>query len=53
VVVFNTSSAVIGNHRPSYNGQIVTMTHPLIGGYVSPDDAESENPVGSCGEGIS
>lgn len=30
---------------PSYRGQIVTMTYPLIGNYgVNPEDAESEGP---------
>ncbi len=44
-VVFNTS--MTGYQEvltdPSYNGQLVTMTYPLIGNYgVNPDDVESE-----------
>lgn len=43
-VVFNTS--MTGYQEiltdPSYNGQIVTMTYPLIGNYgISPEDVES------------
>jgi carbamoyl-phosphate synthase small subunit len=46
-VVFNTSMAgyqeIITD--PSYKGQIVTMTYPLIGNYgVNKDDAESSRP---------
>lgn len=46
-VVFNTSMTgyqeVISD--PSYKGQIVTMTYPLIGNYgVNPDDEESQRP---------
>jgi carbamoyl-phosphate synthase small subunit len=46
-VVFNTS--LTGYQEiltdPSYKGQIVTMTAPLIGNYgVNPQDAESERP---------
>lgn len=46
-VVFNTS--MTGYQEiltdPSYKGQIVTMTYPLIGNYgVNPDDAESKRP---------
>ena len=46
-VVFNTSltgyQEVITD--PSYKGQIVTMTYPLIGNYgVNPEDAESRKP---------
>jgi len=46
-VVFNT--ALSGYQEiltdPSYRGQIVTMTNPLIGNYgVSPEDAESRRP---------
>ncbi len=46
-VVFNTS--MIGYQEvltdPSYKGQIVTMTYPLIGNYgVNPDDLESLHP---------
>lgn len=46
-VVFNTS--MTGYQEiltdPSYSGQIVTMTYPLIGNYgVNPDDFESERP---------
>ena len=45
-VVFNTS--MTGYQEiltdPSYNGQIVTMTYPLIGNYgVNPDDVESRS----------
>jgi len=44
-VVFNTS--LTGYQEiltdPSYNGQIVTMTNPLIGNYgINPDDIESD-----------
>jgi carbamoyl-phosphate synthase small subunit len=44
-VVFNTS--LTGYQEiltdPSYNGQIVTMTYPLIGNYgINPDDIESD-----------
>jgi carbamoyl-phosphate synthase small subunit len=46
-VVFNTS--LTGYQEvftdPSYNGQIVTMTYPLIGNYgVNEDDVESSKP---------
>ncbi|MDP2044141.1 MAG: carbamoyl phosphate synthase small subunit, partial [Candidatus Omnitrophota bacterium] len=46
-VVFNTSMAgyqeIITD--PSYKGQIVTMTYPLIGNYgINKDDAESRQP---------
>src|SRR5437764_14777198 len=46
-VVFNTS--MTGYQEvltdPSYNGQIVTMTYPLIGNYaVNPEDVESSRP---------
>lgn len=46
-VVFNTS--MTGYQEvltdPSYKGQIVTMTYPLIGNYgVNPEDAESKGP---------
>ena len=46
-VVFNTS--ITGYQEiltdPSYNGQIVTMTYPLIGNYgVNPNDFESVKP---------
>ena len=46
-VVFNT--AMTGYQEiltdPSYKGQIVTMTYPLIGNYgANPDDAESSGP---------
>ncbi len=46
-VVFNTS--MMGYQEvltdPSYKGQIVTMTYPLIGNYgVNPDDVESAGP---------
>lgn len=46
-VVFNTS--MTGYQEvltdPSYKGQIVTMTYPLIGNYgTNPDDAESRRP---------
>lgn len=46
-VVFNTS--MTGYQEiltdPSYKGQIVTMTYPLIGNYgVNPDDTESKTP---------
>src|SRR5919198_3575292 len=46
-VVFNTS--MMGYQEiltdPSYGGQIVTLTYPLIGNYgVNPDDAESRRP---------
>lgn len=46
-IVFNTS--MMGYQEiltdPSYAGQIVTMTYPLIGNYgVNPDDIESRRP---------
>jgi len=46
-LVFNTS--LMGYQEiltdPSYAGQIVTMTYPLIGNYgVNPEDAESRRP---------
>ena len=46
-VVFNTS--MTGYQEiltdPSYKGQIVTMTYPLIGNYgINPEDAESAKP---------
>src|ERR1700730_4774863 len=46
-VVFNTS--MTGYQEvltdPSYKGQIVTMTYPLIGNYgITPDDTESRQP---------
>ncbi len=46
-VVFNTS--MTGYQEivtdPSYAGQIVTMTYPLIGNYgINPDDMESQKP---------
>src|SRR5437773_3093212 len=46
-VVFNTS--MTGYQEvltdPSYKGQIVTMTYPLIGNYgVNPEDQESQRP---------
>jgi carbamoyl-phosphate synthase small subunit len=46
-IVFNTS--MTGYQEiltdPSYKGQIVTMTYPLIGNYgVNPDDVESSRP---------
>src|SRR6516164_3036777 len=46
-VVFNTS--MTGYQEvltdPSYKGQIVTMTYPLIGNYgISPEDTESQKP---------
>ncbi len=46
-VVFNTS--MTGYQEiltdPSYKGQIVTMTYPLIGNYgVNPEDVESQRP---------
>ncbi len=46
-VVFNTS--ITGYQEiltdPSYNGQIVTMTYPLIGNYgINPEDFESARP---------
>jgi len=46
-VVFNTS--MMGYQEiltdPSYKGQIVTMTYPLIGNYgINPDDFESSKP---------
>jgi carbamoyl-phosphate synthase small subunit len=46
-VVFNTS--MTGYQEvltdPSYKGQIVTMTYPLIGNYgINPDDVESRRP---------
>ncbi|HYF49234.1 MAG TPA: glutamine-hydrolyzing carbamoyl-phosphate synthase small subunit, partial [Planctomycetota bacterium] len=46
-VVFNTSMAGYQEilTDPSYTGQIVTMTYPLIGNYgVNPDDVESSKP---------
>ncbi len=46
-VVFNTSMAGYQEilTDPSYTGQIVTMTYPLIGNYgVNPDDVESGKP---------
>jgi carbamoyl-phosphate synthase small subunit len=51
-VVFNTS--MTGYQEiltdPSYKGQIVTMTYPLIGNYgVNPEDVESHRP---CAEGL-
>jgi carbamoyl-phosphate synthase small subunit len=51
-VVFNT--AMSGYQEiltdPSYKGQIVTMTYPLIGNYgVNPEDVESHRP---CAEGF-
>ena len=46
-VVFNTS--MTGYQEvltdPSYKGQIVTMTYPLIGSYgINPEDVESRRP---------
>src|SRR5687768_7173463 len=46
-VVFNTS--MMGYQEvltdPSYRGQIVTMTYPLIGNYgITPEDDESRAP---------
>src|SRR4030043_2153184 len=46
-VVFNTS--MTGSQEiltdPSYKGQIVTMTYPLIGNYgINPEDIESQGP---------
>ena len=46
-VIFNT--AMSGYQEiltdPSYRGQIVTMTYPLIGNYgLNPEDAESRRP---------
>jgi len=46
-IVFNTS--LTGYQEiltdPSYKGQIVTMTYPLIGNYgINPDDMESKKP---------
>lgn len=46
-VVFNTS--MTGYQEivtdPSYKGQLVTMTYPLIGNYgITPDDGESDRP---------
>lgn len=46
-IVFNTS--ITGYQEiltdPSYKGQIVTMTYPLIGNYgINPEDIESESP---------
>src|SRR5262245_29243578 len=46
-VVFNTS--MTGYQEvltdPSYKGQIVTMTYPLIGNYgITPEDRESSKP---------
>jgi carbamoyl-phosphate synthase small subunit len=46
-VVFNTSMAGYQEilTDPSYRGQIVTMTYPLIGNYgVNPEDVESDRP---------
>jgi carbamoyl-phosphate synthase small subunit len=46
-VVFNTSMSGYQEifTDPSYNGQIVTMTNPLIGNYgINADDIESERP---------
>jgi carbamoyl-phosphate synthase small subunit len=46
-VVFNTSMAGYQEilTDPSYKGQIVTMTYPLIGNYgTNPDDVESRQP---------
>lgn len=46
-VVFNTSLSGYQEifTDPSYNGQIVTLTYPLIGNYgVNPDDVESVRP---------
>jgi len=46
-VVFNTSMTGYQEilSDPSYKGQIVTMTYPLIGNYgVNPEDMESERP---------
>jgi len=46
-VVFNTSLSGYQEvfTDPSYAGQIVTMTYPLIGNYgINPDDVESERP---------
>ena len=46
-VVFNTSLSGYQEiySDPSYNGQIVTLTYPLIGNYgVNPDDLESGIP---------
>src|SRR2546425_7996679 len=46
-VVFNTSMAGYQEilTDPSYAGQIVTMTYPLIGNYgVNPEDIESRRP---------
>jgi carbamoyl-phosphate synthase small subunit len=50
-VVFNTS--MTGYQEvltdPSYQGQIVTMTYPLIGNYgVNPEDVESSRPLMSA-----
>ena len=46
-VVFNTSlqgyQEILTD--PSYKGQIVTMTYPLIGNYgITPEDEESDRP---------
>lgn len=46
-IVFNTSMSGYQEilTDPSYNGQIVTMTYPLIGNYgVTDEDMESEHP---------
>jgi carbamoyl-phosphate synthase small subunit len=46
-VVFNTSMAGYQEilTDPSYKGQIITMTYPLIGNYgVNPEDVESTRP---------
>ena len=46
-LVFNTSMAGYQEilTDPSYAGQVVTMTYPLIGNYgVNPEDVESRKP---------
>jgi carbamoyl-phosphate synthase small subunit len=46
-VVFNTSMSGYQEilTDPSYKGQIVTMTYPLIGNYgINPEDVESRRP---------
>jgi carbamoyl-phosphate synthase small subunit len=46
-IVFNTSMAGYQEilTDPSYKGQIVTMTYPLIGNYgINPEDVESRRP---------
>ena len=51
-VVFNTCMSGYQEilTDPSYKGQIVTMTYPLIGNYgVNPEDVESHRP---CVEGF-